>query len=78
MYDGFRQIITSFNSGIRLISTFVVLLLAMFYCAVVIAHYAFQDINEIEPFSEDLNFSTLGDSVLVMYQVQTDAHFGPS
>ena len=66
----FRHIMRALLSGLKRIRSFVTLFLIVFYTFSECAYYAFKDLD-IErggAFSEQLNFSTFGDSCLAMFQ----------
>eukprot|EP00656_Telonema_subtile_P054409 TRINITY_DN8131_c0_g1_i3.p1 TRINITY_DN8131_c0_g1~~TRINITY_DN8131_c0_g1_i3.p1 ORF type:complete len:695 (-),score=193.98 TRINITY_DN8131_c0_g1_i3:300-2384(-) len=69
MHKDFREIVNSFTSGLKAVGTFCILLAVVFYVWCVVAHMAFKDIAPVGAFSNELNFNTLGDTCLAMYQV---------
>jgi len=67
----YRQIVRALLSGLEKIRPFMALFLIVFYIFSMLAYYAFSGlgIDDGEVFSEQLNFSTFGDSCLAMFQI---------
>jgi len=67
----FRHIMRALLSGLKRIRPFVTLFLIVFYTFSECAHYLLKDldIKRGGTFSEQLNFSTFGDSCLAMFQI---------
>ena len=68
--SAYCQIVRALLSGLERISPFMTLFLILFYTFCMLAHNAFMDLDTVhgEVFSEQLNFSTFGDSCLAMFQ----------
>ena len=68
--DRFRLLVEASLKGCMKIRPFVTLFCIVFYTFSMLAHYAFKDldVHHGHVFSEQLNFSTFGDSCLVMFQ----------
>ena len=66
----FRHIVRALLSGLKRIRPFIALLVIVYYTFCMLAYYAFKglDLKHGEVFSEQMNFSTFGDSCLVMFQ----------
>ena len=66
----FRHVSICFYTGLEKIRPFVFLFCIVFYTFSMLAYYAFKDLdlNKSRDFSEQLNFSTFGDSCLAMFQ----------
>ena len=66
----FRHIVRACSTGLKRIRPFVTLFTIVFYAFSMLAYYAFKDldIKAGDVFSEQLNFSTFGDSCLAMFQ----------
>ena len=69
MQAQFRQIIGSLLTGLGKIGTFCILLGIVFYVCCVLAHLAFKDLEPTGFFSNEKNFTTLGNTCLTMYQI---------
>ena len=72
VHDAFRELMNSFIAGLQLIGTLCVLLASIFYICCFIAWYSFRNLEHNDVLSETLNFNTLGDSCLTMWQVPYD------
>ena len=66
----FRHVVRAVLTGLQRIRPFVALFLIVLYTFSMLAYYAFKglDIKKGEVLSEQLNFSTFGDSCLAMFQ----------
>ena len=73
MSTSYRRIVRALLAGVRKISFFVALFLILFYIFCMVAYSSFRELNPDVFESDELNFSTFGDSCLAMFQVSNNS-----